>query len=199
MEQATQQRVTNPVSITLRKANAIQQSILDMIRGIPLESIVNINEFEQPEQKLEEAGVKLSASISAVSELYQALYGIRLLVGEANAKNGIDNLLTNIAHTEKTIQLNSQVGNFQARTNLDVIKGKLEKIKTTENTSVYARSGEVTTGVLADTVINQYKLSVNALKKAKQQMQDKVLELNIKTEIELPRGIVAILEDADLL
>lgn len=199
MEQATQQRVVNPVSITLRKANAIQQSILDMIRGIPLESNVAINEFEQPEQKLEETRVKLNASISAVTELYQALYGIRLLVGEANAKVGIDNLLTNIAHTEKTIQLNSQIGNFPAQTNLDVVKGKLEKIKTTESTSMYSRSNDVITGVLADTVVNQYKLSVNALKKAKQQMQDKVLELNIKTEIELPRGIVAILEDADLL
>lgn len=197
MEQAAQQGVK--VSITLRKANAIQQSILDMIRGIPLESNVAINEFENPAEKIAEASNKLSASIAAVAQLYQALYGIRLLVGEANAKNGIDSLLTNIAHTEKNIQLNSQVGNFQARTNLDVIKGKLEKIKTTESTSVYARSGEVSTGVMEDTVITQYKLSVNGLKKAKQQMQDKVLELNIKTEIELPSAIVAILEDADLL
>lgn len=197
MEQAAQQGVK--VSITLRKANAIQQSILDMIRGIPLESTVAINEFENPDEKIAEATTKLGASIAAVSQLYQALYGIRLLVGEANAKNGIDSLLTNIAHTEKNIQLNTQVGNFPARTNIEVIKGKLEKLKTTENTSVYSRSSEVTTGVMTDTFINQYKLSTNSMKKAKQQMQDKVLELNIKTEIELPSGIVAILQDADLL
>ena len=197
MEQAAQQGVK--VSITLRKANAIQQSILDMIRGIPLESTVSINEFENPDEKIVEATTKLGASIAAVSQLYQALYGIRLLVGEANAKNGIDSLLTNIAHTEKNIQLNTQVGNFPARTNIEVIKGKLDKIKTTEATSVYSRSNEVTTGVMTDTFINQYKLSTNSMKKAKQQMQDKVLELNIKTEIELPSAIVAILQDADLL
>ena len=197
MEQAAQQGVK--VSITLRKANAIQQSILDTIRGIPLESNVSINEFEQPAQKITEASNKLIASIFVVSQLYQALYSIRLLVGEANAKNGIDSLLTNIAHTEKDIQLNTQVSNFQARTNLDVIKGKLEKIKTTESTSVYSRSGEVSTGVMEDADIAKFKLSINALKKYKQQMQDKVLELNIKTEIELPSDIVAILENADLL
>lgn len=189
------------MKITLRKANAIQQSIQDLIRGIQVETNISINEFENVNTKLDEATAKLSASLVAIGDLYEALFSIRLLVGKANSEE-IDGLITRAAHLEKLIQLNSQLSNLAPRTNIDVLNGTLDKIRASnsEASSVYgSRYNQVNTTVLTGEDIAKVKAAVAKFKKEKQKLQDKVLELNIRTEIELPENVVTILTDADLL
>jgi len=191
--------------ISLRKANAIQQSITEMVRAINFETVTSINEFEDVDKKLETSGAKCMASIQAAADLYEALYSIRLLVSDANATSGINGLLTRIAHMEKLIQLNTQIGTAGPQGDLAVVKGKIAKIKGAPDSaqaglSVYSRSvTEVSTGVFTQEQLLNFKLAANAIKKEKTKLQDKVLELNISTTIELPENVVAILESADLV
>jgi len=191
-------------TISLRKANAIQQSITEMLRAITHETVTAINEFENVDTKLQASSAKCMATIQAAADLYEALYSIRLLVSDANATTGINALLTRIAHMEKLIQLNTQISTSSPQGDLAVVKGKIAKIKGADvsaqsGLSAYRSLNEVTTGVFTQEQLLNFKLAANAIKKEKTKLQDKVLELNISTTIELPENVVAILESADLV
>jgi uncharacterized protein YdcH (DUF465 family) len=86
---------------------------------------------------------------------------------------------------------------------LEVIKGKLEKIKNDkgDNTrrSLYGYSDTVSTGILSKEQIAQARTEILNLKKQKQKLNDEVLELNIKTEIPLGDDTVATLTAEGLL
>ena len=187
------------MNISLRKAHALQQSITELIRGISLVSTVSINDFEDADAKLFEAHKTLVNSAFAIEKLYEAFYTIRQLVGEANAKE-VNGLLALVALKEKLIQLYGNLSNQSPRTEISVIKGKLSKISAQVETDRYSRlSNEVTTNVLPAAGIEQYKSAIAEKKKEKQKLQDKILELNISTKIELPDNVVATLTDADLI
>lgn len=189
------------MKVTLRKANAIQQNINEALRNIRLEPTVSITEFEDVETAINQANEKIFNEVNRQVDLNLALYTIRGLVGQANSAE-IDGLLTRIAHNEKMIALNNHLLSSPKRVALDVLKGKLEKIKSIpEDTirSVYSRQTEVSTGVFSDDALKVFKTTVLNLKKEKQKLQDKVLELNIKTEIDLPEDVVAILKQEDLV
>lgn len=190
------------MKVTLRKANAIQQNINEALRNIRLEPTVSITEFEPVEFVINEANEKIFNEVNRQVDLNLALYTIRGLVGQANSAE-IDGLLTRIAHNEKMIALNNHLLTSPKRVALDVLKGKLEKIKSIPEdavrSSIYGRTTEVSTGVFSDEAFKVFKTTVLNLKKEKQKLQDKVLELNITTEIELPEDVVAILKKEELI
>ena len=190
-------------TISLRKANAIQQSITELVRGINYELSTSISEFEDVDTKLATAKQKSIVAITTATDLYEALYSIRLLISDANATSGINGLLTRIAHMDKIILVNNQVASASPQAELTVIKGKHDKIKNNnvqDGISVYSsRITEVQSGVYTQDELVNFKLASNAVKKEKTKLQDKLLELNINTTIELPDSVVQILETADLI
>jgi uncharacterized protein YdcH (DUF465 family) len=131
-----------------------------------------------------------------------ALYNIRALVGTANAASGIDTALAKAAFIDKRIGQLEELAKAEEVTSLDVIKGKVEKIKTRPadaRASIYGYNDNVTTGVLSAEQIAQAKAEILNLKKQKQKVNDEVLELNIKTEIPLSEDIVATLQAEGLV
>jgi cobalamin biosynthesis Mg chelatase CobN len=188
------------MKVTLRKANALQQSILDTIKNTQLNNMVHFNEFENVTDKLAGAVDDYLDAFDLTGSLYASLYTIRKLVGKANAVE-INDLLCDVALIEKKIQLNQNVATSAPATAINVIEGKIEKIKNSTDTSrsVYGRTDEVASTILDEGYIKATKVMVSRLKKEKQKIQDTVLELNIKTEIELPSGVVATLTQAGIL
>ena len=64
---------------------------------------------------------------------------------------------------------------------------------------MYGYSDTVSTGVLTADQIESIKGDIRELKKQKQSINDKVLELNVRTEIELDDGVVEILTKEQLV
>jgi hypothetical protein len=187
------------MKVTLRKANALQQNILEAIKNTPIVNNVTFNEFEDVSEKFIKVNNDLANSFNATKTLYESLYSIRKLVGKTNSEE-INGLLCDVALLDKQIHLYNIVASSQPRTDSDVVRGKLEKIKnSTESSRLYGRSDEIVSTILDETDINKAKSKVNELKKEKQKIQDKVLELNIKTEIELPSDVAATLTNAGIL
>ena len=50
--------------VTLRKASALQHSILEVIRGITIKSDVELNEFHDAEQEIARKGLELAPKIN---------------------------------------------------------------------------------------------------------------------------------------
>jgi len=190
------------MNITLRKANAIQNSINDTVKNIRVDLTVELNEFQDIEAALTKANNTLIENDGRRQKLTMALYNIRALVGTANAASGIDTALAKAAFIDKRIAQLEQLASASEMTELEVIKGKLDKIKNDKSESrrsLYGYNDTVTTFVLSKEQIAQAKAEVLNLKKQKQKINDEVLELNIKTEIPLSDDTVALLQAEGLL
>jgi hypothetical protein len=191
------------MNITLRKANAVQNSITEAIKNIKIDLTVEINEFQSVEDVITKANSVLVENDGRRQKLTMALYNIRALVGTANSASGIDTALAKAAFIDKRIGQLEELAKATEITALDVIKGKLDKIRNDKSEStrsrIYGYSDTVTTGVLGLEQIAQAKAEVLSLKKQKQKINDEVLELNIKTEIPLSEDVVAVLQAEALI
>jgi hypothetical protein len=189
------------MNITLRKANAVQNSINDTLKSIKIEFNLEINEFQDVESAIQKANDVLMTSDVRRNKLTMALYNIRALVGAANVQSGIDTNLAKAAFVDKRIGQLEDFAKGTEMTSLEVIKGKVEKIKArpADARSVYGYNDTVSTSVLSAEQIAQAKAEILSLKKQKQKINDEVLELNIKTEIPLSEEVVATLQAEGLI
>ncbi len=190
------------MNITLRKANAIQNSINDAVKNIKIDLTVEINEFQNLEEVISKANSDLIVNDGRRQALTMALYNIRALVGTANASSGIDTALAKAAFIDKRIAQLEQLANASEMISLEVIKGKIEKIKNLKDEArsrVFGYGDTVTTSVMAKEQISQAKTEILNLKKQKQKLNDEILELNIKTEIPLSDDVVKTLQAEGLL
>jgi uncharacterized protein YdcH (DUF465 family) len=192
------------MNITLRKANALQNSIQEAIKGIKVDLSVEINEFQSVEEVLTKANATLIENDGRRQQLTMALYNIRALVGTANTASGISTMLAKAAFIDKRVGQLEELSKSSEITSLDVIKGKLDKIRNDKGdnnrrSSIYGYSDTVSTSVLSKEQIAQAKAEVLNLKKQKQKLNDEVLELNIKTEVPLSEDVVATLQAEKLV
>lgn len=190
------------MNISLRKANAIQNSILEAIRSLKIVAEIEINEFQDAVETLQKSNDQLFEADSRRQKLLLAYYNIRGLVGAANAQNGIDLNLTKAAFIDKRIQQLEEIANCKPVTSLEIIQGKLEKIRNRKDDasrSIYGREESVITSVVGEEQINQAKDEIKNLKKQKQKLNDDVLELNIKTEIPLSEDVVKTLTEEGII
>jgi len=173
------------MELTLRKASAIQEVILSKINNIELKPIISLNEFQDPTSVILVAQNDLLTSLANKVKLWDAFYEIRTSLGKANADAGVNSLLADLAKSEKLIQLYTSItAKSSLQESLDVITGKLKKISAaSSNESRYGYSETVNSGVLAS--LDDLTAKVNLLSKKKQDLNDKLLELNIKTKIVL--------------
>lgn len=186
------------MNITLRKANAVQNSINDMIKGLSFDTSVRINEFEPHGEQINAVRDVFDTHRATRTKLVGALYEIRKAVAVANADAGINDMLAEVAMLEKEIQFANTFATQQPRLSDAVITGKIAKIKEAKEDRFYGRD-DVTTTIFTKAEVEEYKRTVADLKRQKQKLQDVLLELNVQTEITLDEETARFLEKADIL
>lgn len=189
------------VKVSLRKANAIQQNIGDLMKNIQIKVQVEVNEFLDPVATLQAANDAVMAADVRRADLLMALYSIRATVGVANFSSGIGNRLSHLAYIDKRLaQLDTLVHENAKLKDLAVITGQLEKIRNRrEEHRLYGYESSVSTGVLQQSQIDSIAGIMRELKKQKQKLNDEVLELNVRTEVELTDDVEAILVKEGIL
>ena len=192
------------MKITLRKASALQNAIQEAVKNVDITVKVELNEFERPDVALETANLKLISADQRRTALTKVLYVVRAQVGTANAECGINERLAKAAYVDKRIgQLTALISSDAVQDSMLVINGKVDKLKADkgENSrrSIYGYSDTVSTGVLSQAQVDQFKAEQLALKKDKQKLNDEVLELNVRTEIALSDETVAVLTSEGLV
>ena len=188
------------MKITLRKANAVQNSIQEAIKSVKLGHTVELNEFQDVETALATAQAALVSATQRRDNLVTVLYAVRGAVGSAKASAGIDQKLTEAALIDKRIGFAEETAKAAEMTALDIIKGKVKKLSEVDSKHrVYGYGDTVSTTVVTAEAIDAAKKTVLELKKAKQKINDEVLELNIRTEITLDDAVVATLTAEGLI
>lgn len=190
------------MNISLRKASALQNSINDTIKGIQFNVQVKLNEFQDAEQEIGRAGAELCTNLSRREGLMTALYEIRKAVSVANSQANIDSKLADVAHLEKQIQFYNGLAGNSVREDSKVITGKLDKIRNDKGESrrsIYGYHDTVDTSVLTKEDLDGFRRQVAKAKKAKQSLQDQILELNVQTQIALSVDTIKTLQEEGLI
>lgn len=188
------------MKITLRKANALQNTIQDHIKTIDVKTSISLNEFQSVAGEVLVARGTLVGNDIKRARLTKALYRIRAQVGRANVESGVSDLLADAAYVDKRLGHLKGLTESNATEAEMVLEGKLDKLRNTESKSrIYGYGDTVDTGVLTADQIESYKADMRSLKKEKQSINDKVLELNVRTEIELDADTVALLQAEQLV
>ena len=185
------------MKITLRKASAVQNAIQETVKSVEVKVQVTLNEFEDVSVALASANAVTVSNDQRRAALTACLYDIRSLVGSANTLTGINDRLAKSAYIDKRIgQLTGLTSADAVQESLAVVTGKVDKLKvpdTTGRRSLYGYNDTVTTGVLSSEQVASYKAQILDLKKQKQKLTDEILELNVRTEIDLPAEVVTAL------
>jgi hypothetical protein len=151
--------------------------------------------------EIDKATTEFKTNLYRRDALVKALYDIRKQVSATNSQVGVDSKLTEIAFLEKQIQNYTALAGNEVREKEAVVLGKLDKIKNRKEDarSIYGYENTVSTSVFTEEDIKGFKVFVSIAKKAKQKLQDEVLELNVRTDISLSADTVQILVTEGLL
>jgi hypothetical protein len=187
------------MKISLRKADAIQRAVNDAINALPLVTEVSINEFERPTDKISLAKSKFSAALATRDQLLNVLYDIRVAVGSQNEAHGISARLAAVARLEKEIVLMKRISGITPAVSHDVLIGKIGKIKGREADAYSRFDEEIRTSIFDEAELSDIKNRLAELKLRKQAIQDELLELNVRVQIELSDDAVAVLQEASVL
>ena len=177
------------MEINLRKANAIQAEIRRAINASDAKDTLSVTEFTQNVSgEFIKAVESFRMEITRKVALTTALFNIRKSVGEANATAGINSILAEVQGIDAEMAIYSGVAIKQPAKTLDEINARIEKIKNapadSTRASIYGdRYSNVETSVVVAEQIAEAKDKVRSLKRQRQNLQDKLLALNVNTLI----------------
>jgi hypothetical protein len=118
----------------------------------------------------------------------KAMYEIRKAVSVANSAAGVDVKLADVAQLEKQVQFYNGLAAKSVREDAKVVEGQLTKLRESKDDSrrsIYGYASTVDTSVLTAEDIKEFRTAAANAKKAKQKLQDELLEINVRTEIEV--------------
>lgn len=190
------------MQISLRKAAALQVAINDAVKALNLAHEVTINEFQDAETEISRVATEFKTSLDRRQALLSTLYEIRSAVANANHSAEINDRLAAVARLEKDIQFFNGFASKAVRQSAEVVEGKLNKLrnrKEESRSSLYGYNDTVDTTVFTREDLDGFRRTVAAAKKAKQKLQDELLEANVRTQIELGAVAETVLKQEGLI
>ena len=182
--------------INLRKSAAIQKELQSRIACIDVDTTVDINEFTKPQDAVAERLQEAIDNIQLRTHLLTTLYSMRAKTAQVNAKCGVTALLAEEARLQHEISMYTELSRTKVRRNFIEVEGRLEKIRKAEDSQF---RDTITVSLFDREQVSTFKETVKALKKSKQQANDKLLELNVKKSIELTTEEEQILSNEGLI
>jgi hypothetical protein len=174
------------MKITLRKANALQLAIGEAVKNIDIVTDAKINEFQSGETEIARVAAEFRTNLERRTQLMNVMYAIRKSVSTANAGAGVDVKLADVAQLEKQVQFYNGLASKKVRDDAAVVEGKLKRLAEGDTKSrIYGYGDTVDTSVLTAEDLKIFRAEAATAKKAKQKLQDELLEINVRTEIEV--------------
>jgi uncharacterized protein YdcH (DUF465 family) len=178
--------------INLRKANALQSEIRKAISSSGAKDTLSVNEYTTSVvDALEKATEVFTNDVARKVALNTALFNIRKSVAQANASNGISDILADVELIDAKMAVYSTIATKEVAKSVSEIVARIEKMKaapadTSARSALYGdHYNKVDTSVVEQNSIDHAKQMVKQLKREKQALQDKLLTLNVNTAIEI--------------
>lgn len=188
------------MKVNLRRAKALQTSIYELIQSLPTNVSMTLGEFDDAAQRLNQAFEQFQHAYNSKSQLWQSYYSIRAAVAMANAQSGISTALAEQALGERLIaETQSLIHESAELKNLDVIQAQQNKLRNMSTNSAYRAFDSIHTGILPAEAVAKARENLALLRRQKQEIADRLLDLNVRTEIELDEQVLAVLQANNLV
>lgn len=192
------------MKINLRKASALIAEIKSAAKAITAETSITVNLYsENIEQETEAARVRLLRNIQRRTSLDKAYAELRSAVGRANTTSGISDLLANDAYLETQEGfLRAIAGTAKREDNTTVrqmVEARRKSSEGNSRNSIYGYDAGLSLNVLTAQDIETYELAVRDIRKTRRELKDRTVELNVRTEIEVPSAVESVLREEGLI
>ena len=192
------------MQINLRKAAAIQAEIRKAINSVKVEQTVSVTEFTADvEGVLSKGELEFNRALERKEDLNKALFRIRAAVGRANVESGINDILADIQLLDAQIAIENTIASAQVRKDVTEINARIVKMKQAPSNDRLALYGErynsIESGVASEAAVNAAKQVLKGLKRDRQGLNDKLLQLNVNTLIELSDPTKMTLQEEGLI
>lgn len=193
------------MEINLRKANAVQAEIRRALSAVQVNDKVTVNEYTvDTAAEVAKVTADFEAAVVRKAGLTNALFNIRKAVASANATAGVNVILTDVERIDALIALEQSVAVQKVGMSLGEINARLEKFRNAPaqdaRSAIYGdRYNNVETSVVTEQAVSSAKQEVKNLRRQRQNLQDKLLALNINTNITLSAEDEAILREEGIV
>ena len=193
------------MEINLRKANAVQAEIRRALSAVQVNDKVTVNEYTvDTAAEVAKVTAEFEAAVVRKAGLTNALFNIRKAVASANANAGVNVILTDVERIDALIALEQSVAVQKVGMSLGEINARLEKFRNAPaqdaRSAIYGdRYNNVETSVVTEQAVVSAKQEVKNLRRQRQNLQDKLLALNINTNITLSAEDEAILREEGIV
>lgn len=188
------------MNVTLRKASALQNAINETLKGLEVTTTATVDEFQDAGAVIAAKRDEVTKTVVRKSALLDVLYAVRKSVAAANATAGITDLLAEVAQLEKRIQLQNALASASVQLEAAVLDGRLNRLREQAGEArLYRHTSGVETGVFTQAEVTDAKSELAELKKRKQALQDRLLELNVSTTVALSDKSVVVLQQEGLI
>jgi len=191
------ERKRRQMKISLRKANALQLLINEQINS-PFVETVTVGKFDNPVEVVDQASDILLETVEQKFDLITVLYAIRGKVAAAGQVAGVADLLTTQALLSKREAFLRQLASTTSfAVTKEALDAQLADIKAADATGYRAKT--FTVGLLKKETVEAFKKNIVTIRRQKQKVSDQLLNLNVKTEIELSDEEVSFLNKYEIL
>ena len=187
--------------VSLRKANALQEQLNEAIKNRPsADHEVNVVDYEMWKSEIENAQTKWYKEVESKLKMVEARFSIRKSIANHNTLCGVTDLLTDLNHVESKITtIQRWILQRDVRSKDEVLeKQRNRKVARAENAD-YDGYISMDVSVISKGDHDHWAEKVQELRRTKARINDELLSLNIKTEIDLTSEVVKTLKQENLI
>jgi len=191
------------MKINLRKASALVIEIRNAAKEIDVAVAHNVNIYDDSYARvLSESRVRALADFNRRTRLDQAVAELRMSIGRANAQSGISDMLAEDAYLESLEGRLKAMVAAEAREDLPtvdrLVQAKRVSAEKSER-SLYGFEGSLKLNILEARDIEDFENKLKLVRKHRRELKDRTVELNVRTEIEVPSDVETVLREEGLI
>ena len=184
------------MQINLRKASIVQDFLHSEVSRLKTEpSTVHANLFEDNIcEQVEQQFQAFLAAQTKIDEYLKARQVIRSLVARYNVEVGVHDLLAedSMLATRESV-LKSQLRSAQARLSDEAVKRQAERLRDQEDLEI-----TMSLDVIPPQHLEEMKSSLERARRQRRKIKDRLVTINVGTEVEVPDHVAKVLEDLGL-
>jgi hypothetical protein len=190
------------MKVSLRKARQIRDDVEKLIAGQAVSPQLTLNVLADGHKELVASKrLEAMAQVKLLGDLDIAMFEIRKAIGRANAESGIADLLADRARCERLQARMAEVARtFSLADDASVLERRIEmnRTKLTSSDSRYV-SETITVSVLKEEDAAFFAEAEITARRAIRDLDDRILELNVRTSIELSEASAELLKNHGII
>jgi len=192
------------MQVTLRKASALSEAARDLAKSLTANNTVTLSVYqsETVSESIESQNTNFQAEMSNAQDLLLTSFGLRKNIADANVKAGVNDILTDIAYLNAYENILSRFKNSNP-SNVEVAQRQFVVMRDRLAQPIQSAYGrhetEIRVDALSQEVVENIKQQLLNISKKRNELNEKLLGINLTTKIDLSSEAVTVLTRNNLI